>query len=334
MLNVSVIIPCYNRAGIIAETISNMLNQDLKPYEIIVVDDGSTDNSVDIISSFGDQVRLIRQSNYGPGAARNAGLRVATGDYIQFMDSDDLVSLDKLRIQAVKLEETGADLVYGPWVKAWITSGRIRPENVVLQQKALPVSRSPLLWFLTEWSMVFQQCLVRKTMLDKTGIFNESMRFYEDGELFVRLLLSGAKIIHEELSLTFYRLDDYGKLTQSGQKNDQRIKDEFCFFDQIYKLLQNNSEYNSILSHPDFRIRVWKSLKEYKNPGTAFEYKNIPVKGWNKMYILLHLYNRICAGLRARIKGYRWPSCFQAGTLSQHNKEQIKEMGWNLFETI
>ncbi len=88
MSAVSVIIPNYNRAAIIGETIENMLSQTLTPHEIIIVDDGSNDNSLEVLKKFGNKIQLITQSNKGPGAARNAGLAVATGTYIQFMDSD------------------------------------------------------------------------------------------------------------------------------------------------------------------------------------------------------------------------------------------------------
>ena len=88
---ISVIIPNFNREALIGETVSNLLDQTLPPSEIIVVDDGSTDKSVDVIHAFGDKVELIRQANQGPGAARNAGLKIATGEFIQFQDSDDFV---------------------------------------------------------------------------------------------------------------------------------------------------------------------------------------------------------------------------------------------------
>src|ERR1700677_1213804 len=95
-LKVSVIIPNFNREALIGETISNLLNQTMAPDEIIVIDDGSKDKSVEVIRSFGDQLTLIQQTNQGPGAARNAGLRIATGEFIQFQDSDDLYSRNKL----------------------------------------------------------------------------------------------------------------------------------------------------------------------------------------------------------------------------------------------
>ena len=84
---ISVVIPNYNRAALIGETIENSLRQTRPPDELIVVDDGSTDNFVRVIRNFGNRVVLIEQANKGPGAARNAGLASATGDFVQFFDS-------------------------------------------------------------------------------------------------------------------------------------------------------------------------------------------------------------------------------------------------------
>ena len=86
MPTLSVIIPNYNRAGLIGETLDNVFAQTRPPDEVIVVDDGSTDASVAVIERYGSRVRLIRQANAGPGAARNRGLAEARGDLIQFMD--------------------------------------------------------------------------------------------------------------------------------------------------------------------------------------------------------------------------------------------------------
>jgi Glycosyl transferase family 2 len=86
----SVIIPSYNRASLIGATLDSILNQQSGDVEIIVVDDGSTDTTLDIIARYGQKVRLLQQENCGPGAARNHGLREATSDYVAFLDSDDL----------------------------------------------------------------------------------------------------------------------------------------------------------------------------------------------------------------------------------------------------
>lgn len=86
----SVIIPTYNRAGLLARTLGSVFRQRLTNYEVVVVDDGSTDRTGEVLASFADRVRACRQPNRGPGASRNAGAERARGEYLAFLDSDDL----------------------------------------------------------------------------------------------------------------------------------------------------------------------------------------------------------------------------------------------------
>ena len=87
---VSVIIPTYNTARYVQESINSVLEQDYPSIQLIVIDDGSTDETVDIIRHYGERVVLLTQQNQGAAAARNAGLAVAQGEYIAFLDSDDV----------------------------------------------------------------------------------------------------------------------------------------------------------------------------------------------------------------------------------------------------
>lgn len=86
----SVVVPVYNRAEMLRETLESVFAQDFTDYEVIVVDDGSTEDIAAVVREFGDRVKLLRQRNSGPGAARNLGIAHATGEYIAFLDSDDL----------------------------------------------------------------------------------------------------------------------------------------------------------------------------------------------------------------------------------------------------
>lgn len=112
---VSVIIPTFNSARWIGETIQSVLAQTYRPIEIILGDNGSTDRTLEIAESFGDPVSVARATVRGPGAARNAGLDAARGEFVQFLDSDDLLEPWKIERQMATLQRTGADFVWGPF---------------------------------------------------------------------------------------------------------------------------------------------------------------------------------------------------------------------------
>ena len=99
MPKISVVIPCYNRVGLIARAVASAMAQSHRPHEIIVVDDGSTDGSADVAAGLCGPIQVLRQANAGAAAARNAGIAVATGDWVAFLDSDDEWHPDKLRLQ-------------------------------------------------------------------------------------------------------------------------------------------------------------------------------------------------------------------------------------------
>ena len=103
---VSVVIPAYNSSKWIAETLESVLAQDYAPFEVIVVDDGSTDNTADVVRRFGERVRYVFKPNGGQGSARNVGIREAHGAFIAFVDSDDLWAKKKLQLQVELLTKT------------------------------------------------------------------------------------------------------------------------------------------------------------------------------------------------------------------------------------
>lgn len=128
--SIAVVIPAYNRAGIIHHTLHSILTQDAAVDEIIVVDDGSQDNIDDVIAKIGSTthlpVRLLRQQNGGPGRARNAGARAATADYILFLDSDDLLTAGAIdRFRRMIQKHAFPDLVMGGRITK-LPHGRVR----------------------------------------------------------------------------------------------------------------------------------------------------------------------------------------------------------------
>jgi glycosyltransferase involved in cell wall biosynthesis len=111
-VNVSVIIPAYNAAPWIRETLESVLAQDVASLETIVVDDGSTDDTAGIVAKYGHCVRYVRQARRGPGATRNLGIKLAQGDHIAFVDADDIWLPKKIRLQSEALQQSGLAWVY------------------------------------------------------------------------------------------------------------------------------------------------------------------------------------------------------------------------------
>ena len=107
MIRVSVIIPCYNAAPWIREALQSVMEQRLDDAEVIVIDDGSTDNSAEIVEKEFPSVRLVRTKNQGPSKARNLGTKLSIGRFLQYLDADDTLLPGKLKIQLQALRETG-----------------------------------------------------------------------------------------------------------------------------------------------------------------------------------------------------------------------------------
>ncbi|TDU71401.1 glycosyl transferase family 2 [Prosthecobacter fusiformis] len=222
MSEISVIIPAYNRDSLIRDTLLSILGQSVPAFEIIVVDDGSTDRTAEVAEACGKTVRVIRQTNAGPAAARNRGFRESTGDYIHFFDSDDIALPNKHEVQLRALEQSGADIAYGPWIKGRISQRGFEPENAVLQQLGLP--KGDLVQaLLTNWSIVPHACLFRRSIVEKSGGFPEHLYVAEDQLMFLRCLLAGARVVHSPGTLELYRVDNSDKLSTADSNRTRHL---------------------------------------------------------------------------------------------------------------
>lgn len=110
-VKISVVIPCYNCSKYIAETLNSVLSQTVHPHEIIAVDDGSTDSTAEIITSFGERVKLISQENKGRVGARKTGILAATGNWVALLDADDIWTADKIETQMKCISSLSDDIV-------------------------------------------------------------------------------------------------------------------------------------------------------------------------------------------------------------------------------
>ncbi|MHA4843871.1 glycosyltransferase family 2 protein [Flavitalea antarctica] len=328
---VSVIIPCYNRSAIVGETLENMFMQSLTPYEVIVVDDGSTDDSFKTVASFGDRVKLIRQTNQGPGVARNTGFAASAGDFIQFMDSDDLASKNKLEVQVEALRISGADFAYCPWVRCNIQNQEMNFLDHVLQSQPVPNSKSMLEWYLSGWSLVFQNCLFKRSIIENTGGYRTDLMPSEDSEYFVRILLSGAKSIHTPECLVFYREHNMNKITSSGTSSSQRANDWTNYLEITGHLFDNKINDLQFGTRLALASHVRQHLKFCRKQGfnildnnCSYNHIRLPFK--NVLVFLFDYYLKI----RKKFVGSQdYIPAFMPANPGLTHFNMIKEIGYN-----
>ena len=195
---VSVVVPCFNQGRYLADCISSILNQTYQVIEIIVINDGSTDETKQVADLFKDQIRYFYQLNKGASAARNAGIRYAKGKYIQFLDADDMLQSEKICFHVAYLEQHPTiDIVYGdvryftdkpekldfgyyaynsnkPWVpELWEAKGSVLTK--LMLRNILPINCA----------------LIRRSVVDDVGEWNQDLCALEDWEYWIRCAAYG-----------------------------------------------------------------------------------------------------------------------------------------------
>lgn len=201
---VTIIVPCYNRERYIAETIESVLNQSYSNIELIVVDDGSTDNSRKIIESYKKYIRILEHPgrvNKGQSAALNLGIRSSASDYVAFLDSDDLFSPEKMEKQVQFLESNPqVGLVYS---NGYTISENGKRINRIYDENHREDS-DPNRVLLDCYFLLPNNALVRRDVLSKAGYFEENFRSAQDHDLAIRIA-EVAKIAYLDEALFFYR---------------------------------------------------------------------------------------------------------------------------------
>ena len=210
---VSVIVPCFNAERWLTEAIDSCLHQTYPRIEIIVIDDGSTDNSLQIIQRYGDRLIWETGINRGGNTARNRGLALSTGDYIQYLDADDYLLPNKIERQVQFLEATVADIVYGDLrYQHHLTNGEILREDANLLGIPAP-HRDVLECLLIYGNLSPSPYLFRRKAILASEGWDERLKASQDRDFLISILLSGAKITYQPGYYSIYRR--YGNVTVS-----------------------------------------------------------------------------------------------------------------------
>jgi glycosyltransferase involved in cell wall biosynthesis len=190
---VSVVIPVFNGERFLREAVQSVLDQRYSPLEIIMVDDGSTDGTEAVAKGLSETVRYLYQTNQGPAAARNRGIEHARGELVAFADVDDLWPVDKLELQLPYLiRHPNIDIVLG------------RIQQVLLSETVAGEMQSQE-FAEPAFSVNLGSAVIRKSVFARVGLFDETMRYSEDVDWFMRAREGGAAIVTIDAVTLLYR---------------------------------------------------------------------------------------------------------------------------------
>ncbi|MCK0123646.1 glycosyltransferase family 2 protein [Gelidibacter sp. F2691] len=234
-LKVSIIIPCYNAKAYIKDTLNSVYNQNYSNTEIIVIDDYSTDGSYEYVESIkNDTVILKRNERKGACAARNYGFELASGDYIQYLDADDILGVTKLDAQLKLVSKYGRNFVYsGEWIR-FIEVINEMDTNIQIINKDYD---KPCEWLNESWSGhgVGQTSiwLTHRSLIEKAGPWNENLLINQDGEFFSRVLLNASGIKYSANSRVYYRSGNLNSISQSkklSKSKSESLLHSYCLY--------------------------------------------------------------------------------------------------------
>ena len=214
-MQISVVIPTYNRADLIERAVESVLEQSLKADEIIVVDDGSSDDTLLRLKKYKDQIRIVSQENRGVSAARNRGIAEARYPWIAFLDSDDVWHPRKLFSQT-EFHRKNPSLLWSHTQEEWIRNGKM-----ISQKKHHAKVRGSCFYESLDFCKIAPSTvLIYHDILAKAGIFDEDLPVCEDFDLWLRILkfypiglvdevLTSKYAGHPQLSFSEHLLDRY-----------------------------------------------------------------------------------------------------------------------------
>jgi len=262
---VSILIPLYNSEKYISETIQSCLNQSYKNIEIIIVDDGSTDNSYKIAKSFeNDIIKVFKQKNKGAPTARNFAFSKSSGDYIQYLDADDLLSPDKIETQIKCFEQYGNNIITScKWDRFYNSPDEARfPQRPTYKNYENPVDW--ILDIINKNDMGQTSIwLTPRNIIEKAGKWNEELTINQDGEFFHRVLLKSQKVIFCENAKVYYRSGDKSRITYTTNKRAKSLLLSYILMEEAL-LKKENTERTRKASYQKYLRFIYENFSADK----------------------------------------------------------------------
>jgi len=246
MAKISIIIPTYNSAQYICEAIESVLNQTYKDFEIIVVDDGSTDNTKEVIKPYLNKMKYIYQQNSGPSAARNRGIQEAKGEYIAFLDADDIWLPQKLELQIKFMEkEKEVGLIFSDMVlfneKEIIKNSFLKEKLFFNKLSIKSLSSTEKVIYDNVFNALLQEnfiptntVIVKKECFNKVGFFDETLFSVEDRDMWLRIgLFYDIGFINFPLVLTRFHETNISGNQELALKSRLKVMKKFLNYSNL-----------------------------------------------------------------------------------------------------
>ena len=290
-MEVTVIIPAYNAAATIAETIRSVLQQTHQPSEVVVVNDGSQDSTQVEVQKFGDRVRLINQKNQGVSAARNHGIALSKTEWVSFLDSDDTWLPEKLAEQA-KLLAANPELDWCS-TRYWVC-GSPRFLSSYLSDKHLPEGNQHRIDALdaisTTVNIWVSTVVIKKEVVEAAGGFCTELSSTADNDLWIRVASKSREIGFVNQPLANYRLDPgsmsaaagrsisasrynfFDRLAEYIQNSDSELR---CYYERIFDRYVGNYMFNVARSgnvNESRQLAQWLRSNNYRLPGWRYRW--------------------------------------------------------------
>jgi len=255
---VSVLVPAYNAEQWIADTIKSALDQTWSRKEIIVVDDGSRDRTLAIARQFASEnVRVVTQENRGASAARNRAFELCQGDYIQWLDADDLLAPDKIAKQMATAEKPECEraLLSGPWA-----TFMYRVPKAQFNPTPLWCDLSPIDWLLRKMGqnlhMQTATWLISRELTEAAGPWDTRLSLDDDGEYFCRVLLASKGVRFVRDAKVFYRESGFSRLS-NVDRSDKKLESQFLSMKLHVGYLRSLEESDRVRSACLSYLQTW-----------------------------------------------------------------------------
>lgn len=290
---VSVIIPAYNAAAYIGETLDSVFAQTFTDYEVIVINDGSPDTASleQVLAPYSARINYLKQDNRGAAAARNTGLRAARGRFFAFLDADDAWLPNYLAEQMHLIQSSGADLVYADalLVGASPLAGRTYMETAPSRGAVTPESLLAL-----QCNVITSGVLARRRPVIEVGMFDEAIRRAHDFDLWLRLAKHGARLIYQRKALLRHRVLESGL---SGDTISQYVR-ALKVLDTIARRGDLTASEQTALAGTQAQLRAQLALErgkeqllrqDFAGAAAAFGEANSFFRSWKLRLVLLWL---------------------------------------------